>query len=476
MRFTTGWIAEVIQGRMKRGESESGYIGISTDSRFIRPGQVFWALKGERFDGHDFLEEAVRKGASGLVVQKGTPFSGIRAGASIIEVDDTLQALGDLAAKYRRLYDIPLVAVTGSNGKTTTKEMIASILSTKKRVLKNKGNFNNLIGLPLSLLNLSVKHDVGVVELGMNRRGEIARLTKISDPTVGVVTNIGPVHLEHLKTLAAVAEAKGELFQEMSSEATAIINKDDPQIDKLSQKFSGKKITIGIAHPGEVSARSIKLIGEKGIKFDLMILGETIPIYLPMIGEHNVMNVLAAAAAVVAVGEKPDIIPGALEQFANFPLRQEIVKLSNDITVINDAYNANPISMKLALDTFLDLKGSARGVAVLGDMLELGSEAVARHHKLGEQIAQSDIDCLFLMGNYATEVRVGAIAGGFPSESIVIGRGHQELADLLKTFLKKGDWMLVKGSRGMEMEKVVKNLSRKNARYHQSDKYQGVDG
>ena len=476
MSFSFGWIANAVQGHLKGGDSQSGGSGISTDSRFIRPGQIFLALKGVRFDGHDFLKEAIRKGASGLIVQKENSFPEIQAEVPIIEVDDTLQALGDLAAEYRRRYDIPLIAVTGSNGKTTTKEMIASILSTEKRVLKNRGNFNNLIGLPLSLLNLSAEYDVGVVELGMNRRGEIGRLTEISKPTIGIITNIGPVHLEYLKTMVAVAEAKGELFGEMSSETIVIVNKDDPAADKLSQKFSGRKITFGIDHPGEVTARNIRLKGKEGIDFDLMIREEVLPIYMPMIGKHNVMNALAASAAVVAMGEKPDIIPPALKCFANFSLRQEIVTLADNITAINDAYNANPISMKSALDTFAEIKGSSRGVAVLGDMLELGAEAVARHHNLGRQISCLDIGALFLMGKYAPEVKAGAIAGGFAPEAIFIGQEHQELADSLKRFLKKGDWILVKGSRGMEMEKVIENLSRKDTVYNQTDKDQGVPG
>jgi UDP-N-acetylmuramoyl-tripeptide--D-alanyl-D-alanine ligase len=339
--------------------------------------------------------------------------------------------------------------------------MIASILSLKKQVLKNKGNLNNLIGLPLSLLKLSSHHDIGVFELGMNRKGEIARLTEISDPSVGVITNIGPVHLEHLKSLDAVTESKGELFQKMSSEATAIINKDDPRVDRLSQRFSGKKVTFGINHPAEVSAKNIRLIKSEGINFELQIKGKTLPVYLPMIGEHNVMNALAAAAVVDALGEDLEIIPKGLKNFTNLSLRQEVVKVGDDITLINDAYNANPVSMEFALKTFSKLKGSSRGIAVLGDMLELGAESITLHHHLGKQVAKSGIDFLLLLGEYASVVKEGAIASGFRPECIFIGKEHTELSDFLKGILKKGDWVLVKGSRKRKMEKVVESLANK---------------
>ncbi|MFH0811989.1 MAG: UDP-N-acetylmuramoyl-tripeptide--D-alanyl-D-alanine ligase [Pseudomonadota bacterium] len=466
MRLTITWLVEAIQGRLLQGGPEGGYPGISTDSRSIRPGEFFWALKGERFDGHDFLREVRDKGASGVVIERGRAVPEMNEAMVIIEVDDTLWALGECAAHYRRLYDIPIVAVTGSNGKTTTKEMIVSILSTKRQVLKTKGNLNNLIGLPLSLLNLSPKHDVGVVELGMNRRGEIARLTEIVNPTVGVITNIGPVHLEYLKSVEAVAEAKGELFQKMSSQSTAVINNDDPMVEKMSRDFPGEKVTFGMKHPADVGAENIKSMGFEGITFDLRIREKTFPIYFPIIGEHNIMNALAAAAAVMAVGEDPEMIVRGLEHFTNLSLRQEVVTVGDTITLINDAYNANPISMQTALKTFSQLKGSARGIVVLGDMLELGGWSIRLHRELGKQVAQSGINHLLLLGNYASAVREGAIAGGISPECIVIGKDHQQLTDILEGLLNQGDWVLVKGSRKMEMEKIVKKFIKDENKSH----------
>lgn len=476
MRLTITWLVEAIQGRLLQGGPEGGYPGISTDSRSIRPGEFFWALKGERFDGHDFLREVRDKGASGVVIERGRAVPEMNEAMVIIEVDDTLWALGECAAHYRRLYDIPIVAVTGSNGKTTTKEMIVSTLSTKRQVLKTKGNLNNLIGLPLSLLNLSPKHDVGVVELGMNRRGEIARLTEIVNPAVGVITNIGPVHLEYLKSVEAVAEAKGELFQKMSSQSTAVINNDDPMVEKMSRDFPGEKVTFGMKHPADVGAENIKSMGFEGITFDLRIREKTFPIYFPMIGEHNIMNALAAAAAVMAVGEDPEMIVRGLEHFTNLSLRQEVVTVGDTITLINDAYNANPISMQTALKTFSQLKGSASGIVVLGDMLELGGWSIRLHRELGKQVAQSGINHLLLLGNYASAVREGAIAGGISPECIVIGQDHQQLADILEGLLNQGDWVLVKGSRKMEMEKIVKNFIKDGNKSHAVKKIVTVEG
>jgi len=458
MDLTLGWIAEAIQGRIRQGDPEARCAAVSTDTRSLSKGEVFWALKGEHFDGHDFLEDAVRKGALGVVVEAGRFVAAGKKGVVVIEVDDTLRALGSCACSYRRLYEIPIVAVTGSNGKTTTKEMIASILSLKRQVLKNEGNLNNLIGLPLSLLQLTPQHQAAVFELGMNRTGEIARLTEISGPTVGLITNIGPVHLEHLKSIEAVAECKSELFETMSPEATAIINSDDPRTYALSRKYLGKQVTFGFERGAQVSARNVTSLGFRGIAFDLILSEETLPVFLPMVGEHNVMNALAAAAATIALGEDPEMIPRGLKDFTNLKLRQEVVRLGNDITLINDAYNANPVSMMSALHTFAKLKGSSRGIVILGDMLELGAEAEALPLQLGGNVARTGVHFLLLMGEYASAVRQGAIAGGFNPGAIMIGRNHRELGDFLDVFLTKGDWVLVKGSRKMAMEQVAERI------------------
>jgi len=455
------WVAKAIQGKVIQGDIQIEYQGVSTDSRLIKPGEIFFALKGERFDGHNFIGEVITKGASGAVIETGRSIPLNNRKFLIIEVRDTLQALGDLAACYRRLFNIPIAVITGSNGKTTTKEMVAAILSGKKRILKNEGNFNNLIGLPLSLLKLSSEHEVGVFELGMNRKGEIARLVEIASPTVGAVTNVGPVHLEYLKTIEAVAEAKGELFQHLPPEAVAVVNRDDDWVEKLSHQFSGEKIMVAMKKPAEIMARDIINRGIEGIQFNLIIQKKTLPLALPMVGEHNVQNTLIAAGVIIALKEDAAIIPEGLKNFHNLSWRQQLISLPNGIKIINDAYNANPVSMKKALETFSLLKGTSRGIAVLGDMRELGSEAPTFHRELGKEAAKIGLDFLLLIGEFASWVKEGVFAAVSPQPTVVIGKTHQELIDFMIEVIKPGDWVLVKGSRKMAMEKIIEGLIKK---------------
>lgn len=456
------WIAEAIQGRIEQGDPEVEYHGVSADSRSIRPGELFWALEGERFNGRDFIGAAAANGAQGFVVQAGESLP-VPEGKVVISVPDTLWALGECARHYRRLFNIPIVAVTGSNGKTTTKEMIATILSTTKQVAKNKGNLNNLIGLPLSLLTLGPEHEAGVFELGMNQRGEIRRLTEICDPTVGLITNVGPVHLELLGTIEDVADAKAELFQTMSAAATAVVNSDDSRIVARAERYGSRQISFGLQHPADVTAKHIEDRGPQGMSFDLCIGEATLPVQVSTVGEHNVMNALAAAAAVAALKERLEIIPNGLKGFTNLSLRQEVTRVKGGIAVINDAYNANPVSMAAALRTFARLKGTARGIVILGDMLELGPQARMLHRNLGMQVAQAAASHLLLLGEYAPEVSAGAIDAGFSPEAIVIGRDHDELKGCVHRLLRQGDWILLKGSRKMAMEKVLEDYLPKGA-------------
>jgi UDP-N-acetylmuramoyl-tripeptide--D-alanyl-D-alanine ligase len=458
-KVTLGWIADVIQGLLLQGDPDTLCPALSTDSRSIKVKEIFCALKGERFDGHDFVGEAINKGAAAVIVEKGVSLPPVNKNAGIVAVDDSLGALGELAAHYRRQFDIPVVAVTGSNGKTTTKEMIATILSVNKTVLKNEGNLNNLIGLPLSLLKLTDHHKAAVLELGMNHKGEIARLTEIADPLVGVITNVGPVHLEYLGSIEAVAQAKGELFATMSSEATAIVNNDDPQVQVISKAFPGKKLTFGIADRASVRARNIGIRGSDGVAFDMVIHDDVIPITFSMVGEHNVMNALAAAAVATALGETGETIATGLSRCKNVPLRQEIVRVDDHVTIINDCYNANPVSMEAALVTFSQLKGDARGIVVLGDMLELGSFASDLHREVGNKVARTKADYFVTIGEYALELRAGAIDAGFRDEAVITAKDLHELTTAVLSLLdEEPTVVLVKGSRKMALERIVESI------------------
>nr|MBP7322121.1 UDP-N-acetylmuramoyl-tripeptide--D-alanyl-D-alanine ligase [Deltaproteobacteria bacterium] len=455
---TLAWIADAAHGTLRQGNPSMLCEGISTDSRSIRPGEVFWALPGDRFDGHDFILPAIERAAAAIVFESGRVLPPVPADTGLIEVENSLWALGSCAGRYRHLYDIPVIAVTGSNGKTTTKEMIAAILSVRRAVLRNEGNLNNLIGLPLSLIRLMPNHEAGVFELGMNRLGEIRRLTEIADPSVGLITNIGPVHLEYLETIDGVALAKGELFQTMSPDATAIVNLDDPRIERLARSFVGKKVTFGIEHPGEVSGRSIISRGTAGLSFDLIIRQEVFPVMLPVVGEHNVMNALAAAAAVTALGEPPASIVAGLAGFRNAPLRQELITMDDHITIINDSYNANPVSMEAGLAAFSQVRGEGPGFVVVGDMRELGKATADLHYELGTRIAASAPDGLFILGEYAADVAAGAISAGMNPEAIVVAANHKDIEEQISSRIEAHSVILVKGSRKMEMERVVKGI------------------
>jgi len=315
---------------------------VGTDSRTVQPGQLFVALHGERFDGNDFIEEVVARGAAGIVCDEGRALA--RPGVVFFEVSDTLRALGDLAAAHRRGFDVPVVAITGSNGKTTTKNLLRSILATAlggpDRVLATEGNLNNLIGMPLTLLALAPRHRAAILEMGMNVFGEIARLTEIAAPTLGLITCVAPAHLEGVGSIEGVARAKGELFAGLAPTATAVVNCDDPQISRVAAGLRCRRQDFGADRP--VHARGITPDGLRGIRFELVVPGGSAPVRLPLLGRHNVGNAVAAAAAASALGVGIDAIVAGLESAAPAPMRLSVERLPNGVDLINDAYNANP--------------------------------------------------------------------------------------------------------------------------------------
>jgi UDP-N-acetylmuramoyl-tripeptide--D-alanyl-D-alanine ligase len=457
-------IEEVLKatgGKLLQGERNTFFQGISTDSRTVTEGELFIALKGDRFDGHHFALEVLEKKAGGVVIEEDKVgefrWNGYRPRA-VIAVKDTLFALGDIAHDWRRKYRTPVVALTGSNGKTTTKEMIAACLETTFPILKTKGNLNNLIGLPLTLLTLTEKERVVVLEMGMNVPGEIRRLTEIAEPDIGLITNIQKVHLEGMGSLEKVKEEKGELFQRMRRDGTILVNQDDPQVIDLAHHYLGQKITFGIEHPAEVMAKEIRLRGVEGTFFTLILEGEVIEIHLRLLGRHFVPNALSAIAVACLFGVEVRQAKEALEHFQPFPMRMEVVPLKGKETLINDAYNANPYSMELALGTLAEAKGEGRAFAVLGDMLELGNFTKEAHEQLGEKVSELSIDFLLALGEEAPVVVESAIRHGFPTERARIVESHSEAISQLRQMIQSGDWILVKGSRRMAMEKIVEGL------------------
>ncbi len=459
--FSVEDILKATGGKILQEGSQVFFPALSTDSRTIPEGALFIALKGERFDGHHFALDALAKKAGGVMIEEvranDLRWNGYQT-QTVIAVQDTLQALGDLARYRRRQFGIPLVALTGSNGKTTTKEMIATCLETTFPVLKTKGNLNNLIGLPLTLLSLTEKERIAVIEMGMNVPGEIRRLTEIAEPDVGLITNIQKAHLEGMGSLERIQAEKGELFRKMKRDGSIIVNQDDPRVVALAEEFEGQKITFGIDHPADVMAQHIRLRGREGTSFILMMEGEEREVLLPLLGRYFVSNALSAIATATLFGIDPEKTLEALEQFRPYPMRMEMFSFENGITLINDAYNANPTSMEMALQTLSAVKGRGKAIAILGDMLELGDFTKEAHRQLGKKVAELSIDFLFALGHEAPEVAEAAIQAGMDPQRVHVVESHEEAVSKVRSMAAEGDWILVKGSRGMTMEKVVEGL------------------
>jgi UDP-N-acetylmuramoyl-tripeptide--D-alanyl-D-alanine ligase len=444
------------KGVLMQGDVQTSFTGVSTDSRSIKAGELFFALRGEHFDGHRFLAEAIQRGGKGAVVDHEADLPANQA-IALMRVADSLQALGDLAHHWRKRHPIPLVAVVGSNGKTTTKEMAAAILGKRYKVMKNAGNFNNLIGLPLSLLQMNSTDGVAILEMGMNRTGEILRLTQIAEPDLGILTNIGPAHLEGLGSIEGIMEAKGELLKGMGARGRFIFNADDPRVAELSKGFHGEQTSFGIHNPADWQALAIRTREDGGVSFQMQGPAGKLPISLQLLGRHQVYNALAAAAVSALLGAAIDDIKDGLESFPPPAMRMELLVLGKGIKVINDAYNANPQSMDAALLTLQETAGG-RKIAVLGDMWELGAYAEKAHQELGRAVKEYGVDLLFLLGRFAPLVAEGAEQAGMAPQKIHIGKDHHAVGLMLARTVKDGDWVLVKGSRIMRMEEIIKEL------------------
>lgn len=448
-------------GRFLSGKTEAGFRRVSADSRAVEPGDLFVALRGENFDGHAYLAQAVQKGAAGLLVdtipEKMPP-------VPMVLVKDTLRALGDLAAYRRSLMpDLQVVAITGSCGKTTAKEMISAILAREYNVLKTKGNFNNLIGLPLSLLPVEFHHDFAVMEMGMNRLGEIARLTEIADPDIACITNIQDAHLAGLSDISGVARAKGELFAGIKAWGRLVVNADDKRVRAAARRCSQKKITFGRNPKADIRGIRLRSLGEKGMAFTLQIGTNEARVRIRSLGAHNVQNALAAAGMAHAAGVKFKEIVAGLESFAPFEKRLQVQKLTGGIRLVNDAYNANPSSMLAALETLRQMDRGHKKVVILGDMLELGQQSLAAHQAIGRQVAQMGFDAFLAVGEFAEAMIAAAWQKGMSREKAVLFADKGQISAWLSErisegSLQSGDWVLVKGSRGMRMETIAHDL------------------
>ncbi len=427
---------------------------VVTDTRKIEPGVLFLALKGERFNGEDFAREAAEKGAAGVLVSSSCPgekTAGIEA--TVFQVPaDTLTAYQQLALFWRQRFTLPLIAITGSNGKTTTKDLTAAVLSSRWKVLKTQANFNNEIGLPLTLLQLTDSHQAAVIEIGMRGLHQIEALAKIALPSIGIVTNVGETHMELLGSLENIAKAKAEMVEAIPAGGTVILNNDNAYVASMAAKAQKgvRVLTFGVEKPADVRGGDIRTEGRQ-TRFTAAFDGETHEFLLPMVGRHNVDNALAAITAGYALGFTAQEMQAGLERLEVTKMRFEYKKVG-EYTVINDAYNASPMSMAAALKTLAEV-APGRKIAVLGDMLELGSVSAAAHEQVGREAAAIGADALITRGTLGGSIADGAEAAGL--QAVYRCASHEEAGQKLHELLQPGDTILFKGSRGMQMEKII---------------------
>lgn len=465
--LTAADIAAATGGSVALGDPAQPIGAVSIDTRTLAAGDLFVAIRGERFDGHQFLVEAFTRGATGFLIDRAgrTLAPGALAPKLVlIEVDDTVRALQDVARDVRRRSGTRVVAITGSAGKTTTKEITAEFLSSRYRVFRNRGNLNNHIGLPLSLLELRARPDVAVVELGMNHPGEIRTLVGLAEPEVRVWTNTGDAHLGFFASPAEIADAKAEILETASPDHVLVANADDPLVMARAGRFAGRVITFGVREPADVSATHVEARGLDGIAATLRTPAGEARFETPLLGLGNLANVLAAAAVAhhfeVAVGE----CASRAARLRPAAHRGELLRLPGGITLIDDSYNSSPAALKRSLEIVQASTGSARKAAVLGEMLELGGHSERLHRECGQAAAAAGLDLLIAVGGApAAALAEAAVAAGMAPQAVVHVLGSDEAAQVSLERMRPGDLVLVKGSRGVRTDAVVDRLKAKFA-------------
>ena len=428
-------------------EAQAG--GYSIDSRTLQPGDLFFAVKGERLDGHDYVEAALAKGAVAAVVE-GSQSSRFSDPSKLLVVEDSLLALQRLGAAVRRLWGKPLIGVTGSAGKTTTKECIAHVLATRHQVLKSQGNLNNHFGMPLQLLKLEPEHDVAVIEMGMSHAGEITALAELAKPDCGVVTMVAPVHLEFFDSIAGIARAKYELIASLHAGGIAVLNADDEYVSQFGRDFHGKVVTFGLHKPADVSAQNIESRGSEGSAFDIVVNEQRASAVLPLLGEHNIYNALAGVAVGLQYGVPLEVAAGSLASLSAGDKRGEILHITG-ATVINDCYNSNPKALDSMVRSLARIAAKRR-IVVAGEMLELGPAGEAMHRQAGESMAQCGIDLLIGVRGLAQAMVEGAKQAGVTAEFVST---PEEAGEWLRREVRPGDVVLLKGSRGVRLERAL---------------------
>ena len=494
-QLTLNEVIDAINGRLENSIMSNSVMttlfdGVSTDSRKTKKGDLFFALHGPNYDGHQFLNDAIKKGARGVVIdQKINNIEAVLPGEIIeqqksctgkikylIYVEDTTKALGDLAKYYRKKMPAKIIAITGSNGKTTTKDMVYHLLAKKFSAIKSKASFNNFIGVPLTIFNLDKTCKYGIVEMGTNKFGEIARLSEIAYPDIAVITNIAESHLEGFKDVNGVKKAKAEILENLKPDGVLLVNTDDKSVMDIGNSFNGKLFKFGIEKSADVKASGIKQI-HQGWSF---IFNGKQRVLLPIPGYYNILNAIAALGIIFALEIKDEDVANAFNDFQLSPMRmeKEVINIAGNVsykrdmdeerfmleqenayvTVINDAYNANPSSMKAVINEFDMMHCGGRRIFASGDMLELGVESERLHFDIGREIGQSLIDILWAIGEMAVFIAKGAVDVGMLKENILYFKTVDDLVNSALHTLKNGDTIMIKGSRGMKLERLVSGI------------------
>lgn len=459
MHWTVAKLVETAQGELLQGDAERFVKSVSTDTRSLEPDDCFVALPGEHHDGHDFIPQAVAKKVGAVLLSRRDPGVVVPPEIALVRVDDTLYGLGELARRWRSVHPIPVVGITGSNGKTSTKEMVAAILGVEWNVHKNSGNFNNLIGVPLTLLSLRSDHQVAVIEMGINVFGEMQRLLEIVQPTVGLITNIHPAHLEGLESIERILEEKGRLLAGLRENDLAVVNIDDGRLGGFAERTAARGLTYSLRD----ASADVHLTGpvkfDRGISnFDIALGQRVVSVGLPVLGSHHVQNAVAAAAVGYGMGVAVESIVEGLARHRPVRQRMEVHRLEGGVVLVDDTYNANPESVLAAVRSVVEAGCGKPVIAVLGEMREMGPEGTRLHRELGRQIGTMGISRLITLGDFAAEIGEGAKDAGFSSGANHHAKSHQEIVDMLRSERIEDSWILVKGSRGMTMERVVQGL------------------
>ncbi|HVP56333.1 MAG TPA: UDP-N-acetylmuramoyl-tripeptide--D-alanyl-D-alanine ligase [Candidatus Eisenbacteria bacterium] len=448
MKLGLAQAAELMQAS---GEFDARAVagGYSIDSRSIAPGELFFAVRGERLDGHDFVEAALANGAVGAVVRR-DQLARFAAQSRLLAVDDPLPALQQLAAAVRRLWGKPVVGITGSAGKTTTKEIVAHVLATRHYVLKSQGNLNNHFGMPLQLLKLEPEHDIAVIELGMSHAGEITALAKLAQPDCGVVTLVAPVHLEFFDSIAGIARAKYELIESLPAGGIAVLNADDSYVSQFGRDFHGKVVTFGLDKPADVRAENIETLQPVGSTFAVIANGESVRTTLPLLGEHSIYNALAGVAVGLQYRVSLREAAQSLSSLAAGEKRGEVLEFAG-ATIINDCYNSNPKALDSMVQSLAQMPAKRR-IVVAGEMLELGPSGEAMHRDCGQNMAKYGVDFVLGVRGLAHLIVEGASAARVPAQFVA---APEDAAEWLHNNVRTGDVILLKASRGVRLERAL---------------------